>query len=200
MTALLFVDFEASALEDGSFPIEIGWCSTDGRGEAHLIRPTADWTALSAASQAVHGISQEWLLAEGKPVEVVARRAVSAFSPKRAMVLSYAPPFDQFWLDKLFAAGAIRMRVRLLSLWQELRRAVVDALREAGVPDQSLRDLLREIAEGTRRADEARGPVPHRALPDAQRNAAAWSDVLHRTGEVAERWRGLNPGPGPWAE
>jgi hypothetical protein len=188
---LLFVDFEASSLEPGGFPIEIGWCAADGQGEAHLIRPAPGWIVWSAASQGIHGITRERLLAEGEPVEAVARRAASAFSPKRAVVLSDAPPFDQAWLDRLFIAGGIRMRVRLLSMWQVLRRVASHMLREAGVPDAAAPDLLRDIGEGARHADNARGPVVHRALADAQRNAAIWRDVIHRTEAAAARWRAV---------
>ena len=93
---ILFVDFEASSVERGSFPIEIGWCGVNGEGEAHLIRPVPDWTAWSDVSEKIHGITREQLHAEGKPVREVARRAAVAFSPRTAMVLSDAPAFDEF--------------------------------------------------------------------------------------------------------
>ena len=190
---ILFVDFEASSLEPGGFPIEIGWCDAEGQGEAHLIRPAPGWTAWSATSQGIHGITPERLRAEGELVEVVARRTASAFSPKRALVLSDAPPFDQAWLDRLFIAGGIRMRGRLLGLWQALRRIAADTLREAGVPDAAAPGLLREVGEGVRRADAARGPVVHRALADARRSAALWRDVLCHADEAAAAWRRANP-------
>jgi hypothetical protein len=32
---LLFVKIEATGVETGAFPIEIGWCNVFGRGESH---------------------------------------------------------------------------------------------------------------------------------------------------------------------
>ena len=42
-----FLDFEASSLEKGGFPVEVGWVLEDGAEEAHLIRPAPDWTVWS---------------------------------------------------------------------------------------------------------------------------------------------------------
>ena len=54
----LFVDFEASSLHVGSFPIEAAWVREDGVGEAHLITPEDDWHEWSYASESIHGISR----------------------------------------------------------------------------------------------------------------------------------------------
>ena len=77
-----FLDFEASSLMKGSFPIEIAWVDQDGRGESHLIRPTDEWMTLndgqpewSAESERVHGIPLATLIAEGVDAAWVARRA-----------------------------------------------------------------------------------------------------------------------------
>ena len=49
-----FLDFEASSLEKGGFPVEVGWVLEDGTEEAHLIRPAPDWTVWSAEAEAIH--------------------------------------------------------------------------------------------------------------------------------------------------
>ncbi|SDB75010.1 exonuclease domain-containing protein [Belnapia rosea] len=193
-TTLLFLDIETSGLDSGSFPIEIAWCDVDGHGEAHLIRPTSGWTAWNTESEAMHGIARERLLAEGKPATAVARRAASALSSKRVLVLSDAPAFDQVWLDRLFAAGGNSRPVQLHSLWRVLRGSVTGMLRDVGAPGAALPDLLQYILEEAQRADAARGPIPHRALPDAQRNAAVWRHALSQTEELAERWRAAHVG------
>ena len=39
-----FIEFEASSLNSGSVPIEVGWVLADGTGESHLICPAPGWT------------------------------------------------------------------------------------------------------------------------------------------------------------
>ena len=40
---ILFLDFEASSLLPGSFPIEVAWVDETGQGESYLIRPHEGW-------------------------------------------------------------------------------------------------------------------------------------------------------------
>ncbi len=75
-----FVDAEAFSLNVGSHPVEVGWRGEDGICEACLIRPQSHWTDWSVASRSVHGISREQLVAEGRSVEHVARRALAMLS------------------------------------------------------------------------------------------------------------------------
>ncbi len=42
---IAFIDFEASALEDG-YPIEVGYARSDGCVSAYLIKPRLDWQDL----------------------------------------------------------------------------------------------------------------------------------------------------------
>jgi hypothetical protein len=62
---LIFVDLEASGLGPFSFPIEVGWCTVTGEGEAHLIRPAPEWTDWCPASEKIHGITREQLAERG---------------------------------------------------------------------------------------------------------------------------------------
>ena len=59
-----FLDFEASSLEKGGFPVEVGWVLQDGAEEAHLIRPAPDWTVWSEEAEAIHRLSRARLEAE----------------------------------------------------------------------------------------------------------------------------------------
>lgn len=188
MTALLFVDFEASSLEPGSYPIEAGWCDERGHGEAHLIHPPRHWQTWSAAAEAVHRITREQLQAEGEPVREVARRAAEALATGRATVLSDCPPADQAWLDRLLAAGGVAARPLLLDLWQVIRDAGMRVLRDAGAPMAMVPDVIRDIEEFAARARAGHPPV-HRALPDAQANAAMWRLAMKRTADIATLWR-----------
>lgn len=101
--ALAFLDVEASSLDDG-FPVEVGWCSADlTRGASYLIRPEPSWlTRLrwSAEAEAVHGLDQARLTAEGLAAAEVADRLAADLA--EAAVQSDAPEMDGRWLDLLF--------------------------------------------------------------------------------------------------
>lgn len=75
-------DVEASALEDDSYPIEIGWCFGDLVSDSFLIRPTEDWEqhgVWSWQSEEIHGIPQRDLLRYGIEVDEAARRLNATF-------------------------------------------------------------------------------------------------------------------------
>jgi hypothetical protein len=192
-TGLLFFDVEASSLGKCSFPIEIGWCNVDGLGEAHLIRPNPDWTEWSPASERIHGISREQLAAEGEPVGLVARRAAAALANEGHAVLSDAVTYDQTWLDRLLAAGGSGVPIHLFDMWRTLGCRVVNTLSAAGVPDRFAPASLHAILMDAQRADKRRGQIPHRALPDAQRNALIWRDAMRCAGDVAAAWQAMQP-------
>ncbi len=120
---VIIVDFEASSLLPGTFPIEVAWVFEDGSGEAHLIRPVAEWLdpardnpGWSAQSEKIHGISLESLLKSGEPADVVARRAAAVLADQTVVVCSDAPPMDELWLQRLFEAGGIRKRVSVVDV------------------------------------------------------------------------------------
>ena len=65
---IYFVDFEASSLRSGSFPIEVAWVNEDGQGESYLIRPAEGWNPeWSPQSERTHGIALAALLEHGVP-------------------------------------------------------------------------------------------------------------------------------------
>lgn len=99
----IFIDFEASGLGPGSWPIEIGfaWIAD---GQVHsgscLIRPDPGWSpdAWSPASAAVHGIPRS-ALDDAEPALAVARWAVATIADR--VPVSDAPELDQHWLNCL---------------------------------------------------------------------------------------------------
>lgn len=157
------LDFEASSLDRGGYPIEVGIANTRSNSvSAWLIRPAEEWLkngVWDCASQALHGITLEQLEAEGIAVSVVAGALADELTGRR--VLSDNPAFDGRWLHQLYtAAGAGRPPIILEELeiyaWhvaQTSKRLSHVAFRKA--------EIAARIAF----------PVMHRAGSDAQHNA-----------------------------
>ncbi len=179
---VIIVDLEASSLLPGTFPIEVAWVFEDGSGEAHLIRPVAEWLdpardnpGWSAQGEKIHGISLETLLKDGEPAEVVARRAAAVLADQTVVVCSDSPPMDELWLQRLFEAGGIRQRVSIVDVerlygWAcRPLQQLVPALDHPGrgAAEQRVSNLSREIADRAEEEERFRPGVRHRALPDA---------------------------------
>ena len=159
---IAFLDFEASSLGSGSFPIEVGWAVDGGEAETHLIQPAPGWTGWSAAAERLHGIPQARLLAEGEPHGDVARRVAEALGGTDMVVASDNPAFEQFWLERLMAAA-----------WRPAPFAVLPAARlyatEAGrtISAGVTAEAVLAVVTGAMRAERTRQRVRHRAGPDA---------------------------------
>ena len=113
---IAILDVEASALERGSFPIEVGVALIRGPSEpivvgAKLLQPTIKWLETgvwSKFSEAGHGISLAVMKRDGEPVEVVCDW-LNGLLGSNTIVATDAPRYDQDWLDTLFdAAGRSR--------------------------------------------------------------------------------------------
>lgn len=155
---LVFLDFEASGLEPGSWPIEIGLAQIrdeDGVSiNSCLICPHKTWpeSLWSPASAQVHGISRAELNGAFS-AEVIAADFLELLIGK--VIVSDAPEFDQRWLDML---------AELLE----------------PMPHFVVRDFDWVIAPfgfaGVKRAYETLDALPsrHRAGDDAARLAQAW--------------------------
>jgi hypothetical protein len=163
---LLFLDFEASSLSAGSWPVEIGYAwFADGRVEtrALVIAPRPDWSMAdwSEASARVHGIGLREVRA-GVPAAAVAAET-DAFA--HFDVVSDNPSWEQRWLDRLREGRG--PRVPVMGLRDAMRARLDDAAGGAVV-----RALLRTTA-------------PHRAGPDAARLAHAWLGATQTYGIAA---------------
>ena len=162
---IAILDVEASALEAGSYPIEVGVALVRGPSEpigvgAKLIRPTADWLKnglWSKSSEAVHGLPLKRVQREGEPIEAVCDW-LNGLLGTNTVVATDAPRYDQDWLDTLFAAAGREQEFRIFDI-QILTR------------DFST-DQHTHLAYRLRRS-----PVPHRAEADALRLAGTLLEV-----------------------
>lgn len=154
------LDIEASALETGSFPIEVGIALVQGPSDpigvgARLIQPDIAWLkrgVWSKSSEAVHGLSLEHIKREGEAVEDVCDW-LNGFLGANTIVASDAPRYDQDWLDTLFAAAKREQMFRIFD-FEVLTR-------DFGVDQHGhLSYLLRKTK------------APHRAAADAWRLAS----------------------------
>lgn len=180
----VFLDFEASSLEKEGYPIEVAWAFDSGEEESHLIRPIPDWTDWSAEAEAVHRITREHLLAEGQPVEKVARRMVEVLTGHA--LYATAPSWDGHWLSLLLrAAGLPRHALRLEDTDEAHRNAAIGILGAAGIPADRQGPIVQDLLDEARRRDDGMGKPAHRALADAQRQLELWRDMRRRAEEVA---------------
>lgn len=163
---LLFLDFEASGLTPGSWPIEIGcaWIAAGGAVEvsATLIAPRPEWPPAewSDGAARLHGIPRD-ALAAATPADAVAAGTdgFAAFD-----VVSDNPAWDGLWLDRL---RGDRPRIPVLGLRGEVARRLTPR-----AADDFVRRCLR-------------APALHRAGPDAERLARAWAAAADGFGLAA---------------
>jgi hypothetical protein len=195
---IYFVDFEASSLSKGSFPVEIAWVDQLGHGESYLIRPPEEWLGdgrnWSFQSERIHGISLPELLTDGYPLSKVAQRAHAVLSPVTSVVVSDAPPFDGYWLEMLLKAGGIDQTPVLLHVHDLYRREFAGIQDTLPPGNEAARNHLAAWAvEVVREAQETatrRSPTLHRALPDAERLRLTWLTVKKAVAKELEE-RGL---------
>ena len=157
---IAILDVEASALGEGSYPIEVGLALVQGPTEplrtwSTMIRPTRVWLDdgfWSPASSRVHGISLETIKQQGCAVQDVCDW-LNRLLKSTAIVATDAPRYDQNWLDTLFRAAG---REQLFNLYH------FEVLTSGFSLDQH-RHLTYLLD---------RAPIPHRAGPDALRLAS----------------------------
>lgn len=149
----LFVDFEASGLHRGSYPIEVGWATPDGMMEGHLIAPTKAWltTRWDPKAQSIHGIELERLCVVGEPVDQVAAALRSAAEGRRLFADNVS--YDERWLAMLLGAAGVEA--------PDLRLLCADRLFKDMAATQGAD--LKEVEFAARK----RAPRSHRADKDA---------------------------------
>lgn len=152
------VDFEASGLLSGSWPIEIGLAGfSDGSlwSWSSLLRPENSWdpAAWSPESAAIHGISRD-ALEEAPQAAEVAR--IAAHYLEGRVVVSDAPRYDGYWGRCLFETIVL-----------QFPRITDFDLVANNVAAGSL-TVLQQIYTALDRTD-----IPHRAGPDALRLLSA---------------------------
>lgn len=169
---LVALDFEASSLDQDSYPIEVGlalWPAPDEPvlGWSALIRPAGDWTRRghwSPASAKVHGIRGDELLAHGHEPARVAAALNAALGPG-GVAWCDGGPYDAHWARTLFQAGGVEP-VFVLDDWHRLAA------------------MLGPEARGRAFTRLRRAPARHRARADAEHLLLALAHAA-----------GVEPGP-----
>lgn len=151
---ITIIDFEASSLEDGSYPIEVAVGSWNAAREpirlwSSLIRPVWTWSNnghWSRKSEKVHGIARADLASGKDPAEIVG--ILNAMVPSR-VVWCDGGPYDTYWLRSLYkAAGTVApftlMDINALTLGQpDIRERMFDVLERTVAPHRAGGDVLR---------------------------------------------------------
>lgn len=149
------IDFEASSLDDGTYPIEVGiarWVAptSDIETWSTLIRPLANWErygSWSPKAEAVHGVPREQLAQGLGPNEAMARLNAIVESN---FAYCDGGDFDRHWFGMLQHAAGQSASFHLAS-FDDLKLRL----------DHSGQFRLQTWLDDT--------PTPHRAGPDAQR-------------------------------
>lgn len=180
---IFFLDFEASSLAPGSYPIEIAWVGADGRGESYLIQPYLLWSGWSSASELVHRITPA-MLRDGTPAEKVARRAQTVLS--NALIVSDQPVFERHWLAMLLAViGAPPQHVVDVQslIGQEIKRVTAAIVAEPNSREwhrqsRLFLDQAQMVAASAFEGATIGRIHKHRALPDAEELWRGWRAVV----------------------
>ncbi|MCG5493101.1 hypothetical protein [Ectothiorhodospira variabilis] len=106
-----FLDFEASSLTRGSYPVQVAWSDGAGRLECWLIRPAPEWNDWCDQAEEMHGISRDMIEEVGCDITWLCRRMNRALAGK--VVFTDGVHLDRFWLQRLFVAGSFMPRFRL---------------------------------------------------------------------------------------
>ena len=184
-----FLDFEASGLGDGSYPIEVGWVDRSGQGKSCLIRPATGWTSWSAESARLHGISRAMLERDGLPVDEVAAELVEIFERSGGGVYCDSTLFDNIWLGRIMKAAGRTEKLKLLDV-SEAHAEACNNLSKLLVGEKNSRErrasmvemgevaqhIVREAGYVEDRSVRAR----HRALAHAQSLHRVWADIRIR--------------------
>ncbi len=115
---LYTIDFEASSLDDGTYPIEVGvcrWVTLDRsiEGWSSLIKPIPEWIdhgSWSLASAEVHRISREDLELGMSPTQVIA--ALNTIIGEAAAFCD-GGAYDFHWARMLARASGIRATFKI---------------------------------------------------------------------------------------
>jgi len=116
---ITIIDFEASGLESDSYPIQVAW-NINEEVHTHFINPdfVPEWEGWSTASEAVHGLSREFLREHGEHPHDVAKAMNDSLAG--STVYSDAVPYDRNWCHRLFDAGPYAIEFEFADFWTKL--------------------------------------------------------------------------------
>jgi len=113
-----FLDIEASGFGRGSYPIEIGIATAEGRCHCFLITPCNDWSHWDPAAEQVHGISRQLLHQHGLSVNHVAEQLNQLLAGRTLYTDAWG--YDSSWLMRLYDAADRWPNFKLESLLTRL--------------------------------------------------------------------------------
>jgi len=160
----IVIDFEASSLNDGSYPIEFGYCDLEMNSGGFLIRPKPEWTDWHPDAASAHGIPRVLLFASGIPAREAAER-INYMTDGGKAFLCDGGASDQRWYEVLFRATDVVPEIMTLRDFDLRLNAAASLHKDLGNELGDL-DVLCEMRDrGILRS-------PHRAEPDARVLAA----------------------------
>lgn len=125
------LDIEASGFGRGSYPIEVGFCGSNGALFCALISPQPDWQHWDVSAEKLHGITRELLRRHGRPVRWMAEQLNARLAGQTVYCDGWGQDYP--WLSRLFDAAELPLRFKLDDLRRLLDEA--EALRWRGVVD-----------------------------------------------------------------
>lgn len=131
------LDFEASGLGVGSYPIEIGVVLADGRRYSALLKPAREWRHWDRNAEKLHGLSRDLLLSRGRPLTQVAAELNILLAGKT--LYSDGWVVDKPWLSQLFYQAGLTpgfflspleniLNESQMALWENAKRTVISEL------------------------------------------------------------------------
>lgn len=133
------IDIEASGFGGGSYPIEVGYVTGDGRTACTLVLPAEGWRHWDRGAERVHGITRAVLLAHGRPVREVAGLLNRDLADQTVYCDGWA--HDYSWMARLFDEAECSPAFKLESvnaLLDESALARLDAARQAALAEMGL--------------------------------------------------------------
>ena len=115
----IIVDVEASGFGSLSYPIEIGLALPDGERYCALIAPDPSWVHWDPEAEALHGLSRDRLITNGKSPKEVCKSLNALLKGKTLYTDGWT--FDYPWIRTLFCAGQEDIAFRVSALEMMLK-------------------------------------------------------------------------------
>ncbi|NWF38536.1 hypothetical protein F3F96_05265 [Mariprofundus sp. NF] len=124
---ITILDFEASGLEEESYPIQVAW-NIGEKVTSFLLNPeTAEgWDWWNSESELVHGIPRAFLIEHGHDVSYVASVMLEQLSER--LVYSDAVSYDSFWCHRLFEASGVQEKLQWRDFWLRINEERPDSI------------------------------------------------------------------------
>lgn len=114
MSLPTIIDIEASGLGRGTYPIELGFITSNGETGCTLVKPEEHWQQWSTDAEALHGITRSLVEEKGRPITEVALWLNDKLLGQT--VYSDGWVNDMCWLGRLFDEAGVPQAFRIESL------------------------------------------------------------------------------------